>query len=456
VRVGSPDGSFDTGGGFIRALAWLTVVACATQPVAGQLSTHRISGSAVCSACTIEKRLVGEITDRLLPGSLLDFGWVGVVRDGRFFVMSGWMGEELYVANPDAPVLTASPVAASPQECTIELSLEATLGPDLHDDDIRLATNVVAMPGGRFAVVNSVMDRIVVFGPAGRLERTVGRRGQGPGEFSGWVMPRASPDGRLHVFTPGRVHVFSAEGQLVRSTALAVQHTGFVQPLTDGYLVSGTLSRTGPAGVMHLLQEDGVHRRSFSSGLQFDPAICQGCGRPRWALSPDQKSVWIAQTNAYRLEHVPLDGGLRRELRPHDTSWLSTWNTEIRPSGGPSGERPTPRITSIAIDSAGLIWVAGYVAGRNWRPVRSTTGGLPTPGEVQNRLDAIRPGMAMVLDAVDPATGRVVARRTVEGAEMFLMQEGPYIWSRDTSPDGLTVIRIWKRSVNCPASLPDA
>lgn len=95
-------------------------------------------------------------------------------------------------------------------------------------DSIRLSQHdsapVVRLSGldfdnfGRVAVADVSEGNVKLFTRAGRLLRVLGRKGEGPGEFSQPRFPRFTPDGGLYVGDGqlGRVSRFDSSGTLLR------------------------------------------------------------------------------------------------------------------------------------------------------------------------------------------------------------------------------------------------
>jgi hypothetical protein len=83
-------------------------------------------------------------------------------------------------------------------------------------------SGVAAAPDGRFFVLDHAESRVHVFSPAGKLERTFGRRGAGPGELSAYAMNVFFSRGQLLVVDPmnRRLNVFGLDGTFVRSRQL--------------------------------------------------------------------------------------------------------------------------------------------------------------------------------------------------------------------------------------------
>lgn len=95
---------------------------------------------------------------------------------------------------------------------------------------------------GRIHVLDYQASRVVVYGPEGELLRTIGQRGEGPGELTAPNALAVSLDGEISVFdfAKGALVRFSADGEVLPQRRL--ERT----PVQDGSRRIGA----GPAGVL--------------------------------------------------------------------------------------------------------------------------------------------------------------------------------------------------------------
>lgn len=81
------------------------------------------------------------------------------------------------------------------------------------DESLSELTGVRRLPDGRFVAGDPIAKHLQVFGPTGEWERTIGREGQGPGEYE-YVL-------EMHRCAPGELWVFDASARVHRySTSL--------------------------------------------------------------------------------------------------------------------------------------------------------------------------------------------------------------------------------------------
>ena len=78
--------------------------------------------------------------------------------------------------------------------------------------------NDVAVDGqGRVYVNDSKESAIRVFDAAGAYLKTIGRAGQGPGEFNGYLQEIEHSQGRLYALVMRSISVFDSEGVFIKS-----------------------------------------------------------------------------------------------------------------------------------------------------------------------------------------------------------------------------------------------
>ena len=174
---------------------------------------------------------------------------------------------------------SATPVASEPSPAQSEHSAAATW---------QLGTSVVASVGGTEAdplyrvVGAAIAPRHVVVAEAstgslrfythgGRVEATVGKEGEGPGEFRNMAWMNRVDD-EIHVFDRSsmRLDVYSFDGTLVRAVS--------VRPLGELPLISvvgsfgdGSLLTLGSSSPLHLPNEPETHRVPLTL-LRYDSA----------------------------------------------------------------------------------------------------------------------------------------------------------------------------------------
>ncbi len=131
------------------------------------------------------------------------------------------------------PAANASPTWTLVEELRVG-TLEGT-GPDA----FAYLKGLVALEGGGFAVLDSQIQELRVFGPDGAHVASHGGKGQGPGEFADANGLMLGPDGRIWVpdARNGRMSVFDPEDGFIESFPFADGNYGW---LWDGAMVEGS------------------------------------------------------------------------------------------------------------------------------------------------------------------------------------------------------------------------
>lgn len=118
------------------------------------------------------------------------------------------------------PALAAPPVATNgpePRDGTVEMQLEEIWRRGGEDDDevlLGIVTSVLTDQDGNLYVLDAQLMEIKVFSPDGELTGTLGREGDGPGEFRGAQQISWLPDGGIGVAQtfPGKLVALNLDG----------------------------------------------------------------------------------------------------------------------------------------------------------------------------------------------------------------------------------------------------
>ena len=117
-------------------------------------------------------------------------------------------------------------------------------------------------------IFDSQLDHILVVGPDGSLVRTVGGRGEGPGEFDNVTRAIVARDGSYTVMGLTQIDLLEPGGEFVRRVTMDPMTTGMAlarMALPDGRLVATQIMRFGedeqpeePGRPIHLFPLDGT------------------------------------------------------------------------------------------------------------------------------------------------------------------------------------------------------
>jgi hypothetical protein len=310
------------------------------------------------------------------------------------------------------PIEEAVPLRDGCAECRIEATHLVSLG-DEQAGHLGYPQSVVQNADGQFLVASRVRPwEILIFGPDGAFARTIGQRGEGPGEFE-WIawMSRGGED-TLHVIdmlrhrwtvlSPGQEVLRTAEYRGEFNHQLAVFANG------SAAFSSFVAASANTGDQIHLTGPDGQILRSFGGEggkpVQYDLPS----GWARILAVASDSTVWAAPLNDYRIALWHTDGRKLLEFARQPlpfTPWI-----EVRP---PSRDEPPQTIVrALRQDAEGRLWLLYHVADQRWRDgvyEMRTPEGVSTDSDRNALLDT-------VVEVIDPEQGTVLASLRVEEA----------------------------------------
>lgn len=331
--------------------------------------------------------------------------------------------------------------------------------PEYQLHDVRSA---VRLQDGRIVVANAGTQEIRFYDREGRFIQSVGREGEGPGEFVrlSWLKKFAVDSLAAWDWGTKRVTIFDCEGRLVRSLNLA-QLPGVTYPSPVGVFDDGRLlvnNRIRPdlvAGrvtrapvVSYLVDSNGeltssvgeqpgtqiffvmIEERPVAETLPFGR-------RPRFALFKDR--FYAGTSDTYEIRIYGEDGTQRRIIRlEYENREVTAQHierykqTEIAPVPDPwrqqleqwLAEAPIPETMPaygpLMVDAEGNLWVRQYLE----------PGGEPThwrvfDAEGQLVALAVAPGGFLPLEmGSDYVLGRWRDEMDVEYVRMYTLHKG--------------------------------
>ena len=252
---------------------------------------------------------------------------------------------------------------------------------DVDTEDEPLAFNypsdVAVDKDGNIYILDSANTRIQKFGPDGKYLATIGRKGQGPGEF---IFPDAlslDRDGNLVVAdgAQNRIHVIIGGGKDVRSIVVSEGPVSGVRPLPAGDFAgkasTNAFSRPGqPAKAvsdMRLFRRIGTDGRitgSFGLLTDFGEPTTSAMGNASTFDVDAQGAVLVSFKAQNRVENYAPDGALlwRADRRLAYGTEVKKKGKMEQHEGGISFSAPEMNSCSagIAVDAKGRAWVVTY------------------------------------------------------------------------------------------------
>lgn len=328
-------------------------------------------------------------------------------------------------------------------ECSIRLDLLVSMGELDGPGAIGRPVTVARNRRFQYFVVSEEMrQEISVFDRDGRFEKTMGRRGEGPGEYRDISALLVLPGDSLLVFDQGnaRIGVLSPEGEWVRGfrypgTANSVSGT------REGLLgIAGLVADPDRAGYpVHFLGMEGA----FGSSFGMDPPAY----RPdmvyflmRFLSQAREGGVWVAHHIEYVIEHRAVDGSLQKTLL-RDADWFEPQFTQRNFT---KDTQCYPSIFSINEDSLGRLWVVIRVNEPDWW--------LGLGDEVQGPEGPVFPILDIDqvygtrLEVLDPGRGRVVVDTYSDELIIGFLKGGDLV-SYGEGDGGVPRLSVWRASV---------
>ncbi len=239
-----------------------------------------------------------------------------------------WQGEERFEAgvphilNPEVPIET------------VRIDLEELWERGGEDDDLffgRLG-NLVEDDEGTLYVLDSQLSEIHAFSQDGEHLRTIGREGEGPGEFMQAFDMYLGPDGLLGLVRtfPGRIYRIGRDGSpadnfpltaaggfqivhVARSNGERVLVSGALQTREDGRQFEHSYLKAFDPEGNEIHQVCGAVAETRFGGMRFDEKTFRNFTR-RWALAGDGRVAVSMEFDDYTIHIHGPDGALERVI----------------------------------------------------------------------------------------------------------------------------------------------
>lgn len=215
------------------------------------------------------------------------------------------------IRNPNSPMY---PLGA------LELQEDLTIGTAEGAEEymfIRLRGLAVDNQGAIYAL-DQRKPRIDVFSDAGTHLRSIGRKGQGPGEFQIPFFISLSPAEELMVGEMGRLSYFDRSGIFLRSRDNSVQPLAFVKILANGDVV-GTrmvMEEKNPRYEVVLCGPELKAKSVLAFSRMPDPSAKYNLfgNVIRWDISGEKEIVCGSEGEGYRLDVFDAAGRVVRRI----------------------------------------------------------------------------------------------------------------------------------------------
>jgi len=257
----------------------------------------------------------------------------------------------------------------------LAIELVRTIG-DVDTDDENLAfdspVDMAVDEAGNIFILDSGNQRIQVFGPDGKYVRTIGRRGQGPGEFASLNSIAVDRKGNFHVLDDAqkRIQVFTPQGEVLKTIPVAKFRLDRIRLLGSGTLVTRGYEIFGIQGVskekaqpklVKLLGPGLEAIREFGEPFDYGDEITDRIGNS-WYFDVDgEDHIYLCFVYQNRVERYSPEGRLLwradRELN-YSTKLIEKGRQEVTANSTRFFAPKLNRVTdALAADEKGRIWV---------------------------------------------------------------------------------------------------
>jgi sugar lactone lactonase YvrE len=263
----------------------------------------------------------------------------------------------------------------------VTLELVRKIG-DIDTEDENVAFNypsdVAVDKAGNIYILDSANARVQKFGPDGKYLATIGRKGQGPGEF---IFPDTisfDKNGNLVVADSAqkRIHVIIGGGEDVRSAVIKEELVREIRPLASGdYAAQGSTyafprpdqpaPKPEEMRLFRRIGPDGRTVGSFGKLTDFGETMTTAVGNNTAFDVDGRDSLYVGYTAQNRIEKYSADGTLVwRADRPLNYTTEVKKKGRIETSGGRMTGTSGPEMNScsvgLAVDGRGRAWVVTY------------------------------------------------------------------------------------------------
>jgi len=195
----------------------------------------------------------------------------------------------------------------------ISIELVRTIG-DVNTDDENLAfdspADLEVDDAGNIYIADSRNRRIQIFDPEGRFVRTIGRMGQGPGEFMATKSIDFDSQGRLLVLDnrQSRIQVFTSKGEVIKTIPVSSLKIDQMRLLRSGKIAMKSYE-SGPK-LVKLLDPDYALQREFGEPFDYGDEITNSAGNS-WEFSVDSRdNIYLCFRLQNRIEKYSPEGQL--------------------------------------------------------------------------------------------------------------------------------------------------
>ncbi len=235
--------------------------------------------------------------------------------------------------------------------------------------------DMVLDQAGNLYVLDTGNHRIQIFNPDGTFLRTIGQKGQGPGEFNFPGSLDIDAQGILIVASPfiKRIQFLGADGIETDSVTIMGDFSEYLRALNSGELISSVRrgfglpeegdKNKGPDPLLQIMDRKGKVIKTFGVPRDYKHDLVNSTGNSvRFTVGGDG-DIYVAFRFQNRVEKYTPDGEIvwraDKKLNFNADKPISKGNIERSGRGGISIQSPRMNTCSeaITVDDSGRIWV---------------------------------------------------------------------------------------------------
>lgn len=198
----------------------------------------------------------------------------------------------------------------------IQFTLEQSFGAENEPEEAMLATvrGIVVDADGIVYVLDEGNNRLIAFNPDGSLLWSVGRAGEGPGEFNGAFGMVSDGDSTIYISNQRstRIDAWSTDGTFIESVNLSeMELMGTIASYVDGMLVLSGWAQGGLQRFHFVDPTRWTHERTvdIDIGLELHDRFYVNV-----ETFPYEDGFWLGHIDTYQIGYYTPDGTLQKRI----------------------------------------------------------------------------------------------------------------------------------------------
>jgi len=255
----------------------------------------------------------------------------------------------------------------------VRIELVRTIGGLDADENLsfRAPYDIVRDSAGNLYILDTGNNRIQKLDPRGIYIKTIGRQGQGPGEFQGAFSLDIDEQDNLFVFEPRnmRIQVLSSEGRPLSMVKFDTLSMGQIRRLKPGFVIKGGSMNLRAAmerprklpKLLEIVDRNGRTKTAFGEARDYRDVNVNSHANSFNFDTDEEKNICTSFWYQNRIEKYASDGALLWQadrVLKYGTDVIDKGSIE-RSERGTSIQAPRMNMVSmgIAADGKGRIWV---------------------------------------------------------------------------------------------------